>query len=389
MQLIVIKIATHTACGARIWFTNAIGISTAGQRTRSVIRIYSGSFRLSNLLSLSQRPLGVEAGKWPADRPVKRANNCPYCGSMSQCGPIINRPDRSPICHPTHTRELHNIPVSGRNLDATPLQPDGTWTAPVLDVYPAQDFTLLTLALPALLDQGVTCGCYLLARCGAVTDEERWNHWDIYGRRPLYAVSRVMASAPGELEKWRFVIPAAEDPGYRWLAGRRPGDQVNVIGPLGVPWSAPSARKNLLLTAPAAMLPALLPAAEQVLNRGGRVAASIRTQSDVAELRRLLPWSIELTVARTHAQWQEQIVAALPWADTILAVITVAETQPLADALRLKRFRLAEEDAYALVLSDLLCGYGACLACVIPTRSGGNTRACLHGPIFPLVALAT
>lgn len=283
---------------------------------------------------------------------------------------------------------MSNIPVRTPKLDVTPLPTDGTWNAPVLDLYPTHDFTLLTLALPAQLDQGVTCGCYVLARCGAVTDEERWNHWDIYARRPLYAVSRVMATTPGEPEAWRFVIPASDDPGYRWLAARRPGDHVNVVGPLGLPWSAPPARKNLLLTAPAALLPALLPAAEQMLNRGGRVAASVRTMGEVSELRRLLPWSIELTVARDHAQWQEQIVAALPWADTILTVIAAAEIQPLADILRLKRFRLTEEDAYALVLSDLLCGYGACLACVIPTANGGNTRACIHGPIFPLVALA-
>jgi dihydroorotate dehydrogenase electron transfer subunit len=38
--------------------------------------------------------------------------------------------------------------------------------------------------------------------------------------------------------------------------------------------------------------------------------------------------------------------------------------------------------------ADLACGYGACLACVVPLANGSLTRACVHGPVFDLLELA-
>ena len=52
------------------------------------------------------------------------------------------------------------------------------------------------------------------------------------------------------------------------------------------------------------------------------------------------------------------------------------------------RLRLESGFALALVESDLACGYGACLACVVPLAGGSLTRACVHGPVFDLLELA-
>ena len=59
----------------------------------------------------------------------------------------------------------------------------------------------------------------------------------------------------------------------------------------------------------------------------------------------------------------------------------------LAEIIRNRRFRLEENYAHMLVRADLACGYGACLACVVPTANGGVTRACVHGPVIDLTRL--
>ena len=61
--------------------------------------------------------------------------------------------------------------------------------------------------------------------------------------------------------------------------------------------------------------------------------------------------------------------------------------QPVAWETPGTRLRVEPDFAYLLVQADLLCGSGACLACVVPTAGGGLTRTCVHGPVFDLTRL--
>ncbi len=78
---------------------------------------------------------------------------------------------------------------------------------------------------------------------------------------------------------------------------------------------------------------------------------------------------------------------ALRWSDQVCTAIAAAHLPAVADAIRRIRVRFDAGFAFSFVDADLACGYGACLACVVPLANGNLTRACLHGPVFDLLEL--
>ncbi len=279
---------------------------------------------------------------------------------------------------------------------------DGTVTA-MIAASPRRlhNATLLALQLPMNTAQGIMSGRYFLARCGAQTVVERTEQWQIYLRRPLFVASRgrlkVEQVEEGEAkdatseiggEIWELILPDSQDPGYRWLAEQTEGASINLIGPLGQGFTLLTHSRNLLLLATADRAANLLALIEPMLDRGGRVTLLVHSAGTIDNpLLPLLSIPVEVRLAATDAQWQQQINETLLWADQLCTALPSAMFQPLADAIRQKRFRLEAEFAQVLVEADLACGVGACLACVVPVANGGYTRACVHGPVFELTNL--
>lgn len=301
-------------------------------------------------------------------------------------------------------------------MDQSTLVPsfhtDGTLTAVVAaPVQPLDGAALLALHLPVGLSQGIGAGRYFLARCGAATPAERAEQWQIYLRRPLFFAGRRQRQSvdesdnapdearndtvadekldPTKFDSGEFILPAGNDPGYRWLAAQLPGATVNLIGPLGQGFSLTAQRHNLLLLATPDRAPALLPLIDPLLDRGGRITLVLQTDGKAENpLLPLLPIAVEVRLAKTASEWQRQLQETIAWSDQICAALPMTTFQPLADAIRRHRFRLESGFAQVLVEADLVCGIGACLACVVPTPDGGYTRACVHGPVFDLTAMA-
>jgi hypothetical protein len=125
-----------------------------------------------------------------------------------------------------------------------------------------------------------------------------------------------------------------------------------------------------------------------MLDRGGRVTLLVQGHADAAAaLFPLIPIPVEVRVIAPQ-DWLEQLGEPVRWADQLCAVLPHEQYIPLAHHIRTVRFRLDATFAHVLMRSDILCGVGACLACVVPTREGSYTRACIHGPVFPLETLA-
>ena len=131
----------------------------------------------------------------------------------------------------------------------------------------------------------------------------------------------------------------------------------------------------------------LLPLADAILDRGGHVTLLLRGASGDEETIRSLPIAVEVHSARTDAEWAAALADSVRWADQICAALPAADFLPLAETIRQRRFRLDPGFALLLVEADLACGYGACLACVVPLANGNLTRACVHGPVFDLLEL--
>jgi len=254
---------------------------------------------------------------------------------------------------------------------------------------------VLQVTLPSGLIQGQLAGRYFLARCGAQTEHERAHNWSIYARRPLFvAHARLSAGNDGEpADLWTLTLPANRaDPGATWLRALPAGATVNLIGPLGRGFNLDSDGMNLLLIADMERLPALLPLIDPALDQRCRVTLLV-LDSDAgsrqqATLLDLLPLAAELRWADDVDDLFLTLAEIIPWADQLCVAMPGLNQTRLAELVREKRFRLQAGFVQVLVDADLVCGVGACLACVTPLANGGLTRACVHGPVLDLTRLA-
>lgn len=271
------------------------------------------------------------------------------------------------------------------------LLPDGAIMAPI--VAPCDDWGRLRLLVPAgaVQPHDLLAGRYLLIRCTPSAGLERDEEWGLYLRRPLFFCGRRKVGAE---EEWCMAVPlSSTDPGYRWLAKQQTNTYLNILGPLGNGFQLHAGSRNLLLLVDLdddpVWLPQLMPLVERMLDRGGRVALLAKTmQPRLASLLDTMPTALEIRIVHDAGEWQHNLAETVPWADQVCAGMPMDAYNELFQSIRSHRFHVTEGFGQVLVKADLLCGVGACLACVVPTANGRHTRACIHGPVFDLTQVA-
>ena len=278
----------------------------------------------------------------------------------------------------------------GPNLPAQ--HHDGTLSALIHDIELIPHAgTLIHLGLPLSYREGGGFGRFFLVRCVEDNLSARAAEWSIYARRALYAAAMPSAMPDQAGSRWSLWIPqvaSKADAGYQWLLRRPVNSTLNLIGPLGQTFSLAAHSRSLLVLADLPTLPLTLPIIHQMLDQGGRVTLLLRGDTSTAQpLLSLIPIPVEVRIIPT-TDWLTHLAEPVRWADQLCAALPNHEYAPLAHHIRTLRFQLDADFAHALVASDLVCGVGACLACVIPTRDGSYTRTCVHGPVFPLATLA-
>jgi hypothetical protein len=279
--------------------------------------------------------------------------------------------------------------VSNISSTAPSANNDGTISAVVQEIQPLPHAgALLRLWLPLDHQAGGGFGRFFLARCSEDSNFARQNDWSIYARRVLMCSSlpSPLPDQPGSL--WEFQLPPDGDPGYTWLKSRPAGTTVNLLGPFGQPFELAAHTRTLLILTDAQSLPKTLPAAHTMLDRGGRVTMLVRGEADeAASLLPLVPIPVEVRTIPPE-NWLTHLAEPVRWADQLCAALPNSDYAILAHHIRTLRFQLDNAFAHVLVTSDILCATGACLACVVSTRDGSYTRACIHGPVLPLATLA-
>ena len=252
-------------------------------------------------------------------------------------------------------------------------------------------------------------GRYFLVRCGSEVGIERDGEWSIFLRRALFICGRQTVD---QAERWQLFLPSipaeqglnqqsggadgaiAADQGLAWLGKRVPGDLLNLTGPLGNGFALLPDPHNLLVVVDirwnAGWFWQLLPLCELALDRGGRVTILFRAggMTSVADLVPWLPLQTEVRAAVNQKQWSDMVRDTLLWADRVCAGVPPESFRDLLHLVRETRIQVDRDFAQVLVTADLLCGFGACLVCSVQTARGGNTRACIHGPVFDLSEVA-
>ena len=240
--------------------------------------------------------------------------------------------------------------------------------------------TVVQIAAPGIAAQ---------ARAGQFVHVRPGRGFDPLLRRP-YSFNRIDRSS-GEIE----LIVKPLGPGGEWIASRRTGDTLDLLGPLGSAFVVHRATRNLLLVAGGTGIAPMRVLAEQEATRrnvtllmGGRSVAylwpSDRLPPSIEYVTTTEDGSFGVRGRVTDAiapllEWADQVCACGPWA--MLAALGRLREQ--ADRSPAQPGRAPLLDAQIAVEQHMGCAMGVCRACVVVTAQG-NARVCREGPVFAL-----
>jgi dihydroorotate dehydrogenase electron transfer subunit len=185
------------------------------------------------------------------------------------------------------------------------------------------------------------------------------------------------------------VVVSAAGPGSTWLTQRRPGDVVDVVGPLGRPFPAAPAGARALLVGGGYGAAALVGLAAHLRQRGHEVdvvagAAGADRLCSVQELTGVAT-RMEVTTDDGSSGRRGLVTLAvdelLPDAGVVYACGPMRMLLAVADAATARGI-----PSYVAVEESMACGIGICMTCVLPiVGEDGRTRfsrSCTEGPVF-------
>jgi dihydroorotate dehydrogenase electron transfer subunit len=206
--------------------------------------------------------------------------------------------------------------------------------------------------------------------------------------------------------------------GTEWFTRLRPGDRVDLLGPLGRPFEVDPRSQHLLLVAGGLGIAGVRMLADEAIRAGRQVtllfgAASAREVYPSS----LLPDELEYVVATDdgslghHGFVTDLVPDYEAWADQAFACGPAPMLAALAGLAAGRRGRLgvaklgrrrgagkvdpagspaARRKAFLQVSMEqnMGCAVGACLGCVVMSTTGTPVRVCREGPVFAAEELA-
>ncbi|HEY5474367.1 MAG TPA: dihydroorotate dehydrogenase electron transfer subunit [Candidatus Limnocylindrales bacterium] len=198
-------------------------------------------------------------------------------------------------------------------------------------------------------------------------------------RRPLSLLR--ISKASGEIECLYDVVGR----GTALLSQARPGQSLDVLGPLGRPFDLGARTRQALLVGGGVGIAPLIALAELALARDVAVTllAGFRSATQ-AYPASLLPPEVEYVVttddgsAGRPGRVTEVLGEYTDWADKVFAC------GPLPMLRALSRLDLPRRLPVQVSMEEHMgCAMGVCLGCVVPTKHGLQ-RVCRDGPVFGL-----
>ena len=200
--------------------------------------------------------------------------------------------------------------------------------------------------------------------------------------------------------------------GTEWFTRLRPGDRIDLLGPLGRPFEVDPRSRHLLLVAGGLGIAGVRMLADEAI-RGGRRVTLLFGAASAREIypSTLLPDEVEYVVATDdgslghHGFVTELVPDYEAWADQAFACGPAPMLAALARLAAGRRERLgvaklgrrrgggrtdpvgspaARRKAFLQVSMEqnMGCAVGACLGCVVMSTSRTPQRVCREGPVF-------
>jgi dihydroorotate dehydrogenase electron transfer subunit len=204
--------------------------------------------------------------------------------------------------------------------------------------------------------------------------------------RPYLPRAFSVLRAPAQTDELHFLI---EDvgPGTARLCELGPGDDLLIVGPLGVGFAAPREGRRPLLVGGGVGIAPLAIWQDELQEPGAAVLLGFRDAAHAAGAKLLSgPWITtddgsvgrrglvtELLTDELDADPHAEVYACGP--------------PPMLEAVRALCAE-REVPAQLALESGMACGYGACFGCVVPTTDG-YIRLCVEGPVVDAARLQT
>jgi dihydroorotate dehydrogenase electron transfer subunit len=188
----------------------------------------------------------------------------------------------------------------------------------------------------------------------------------------------------------QFVV-APHGKGTQWLVKQRIGDQLDLLGPLGVPFPMPRDPVPAVLVGGGYGTAPLIPLAEKLIAAGSEVEIIVGASSATKlfgemQAKRIIG-KVTVTTDDGSAGEQGWVTDPLPSAIERLGAEIVYACGPMGMLRAVGAVARAHAiPAQVAVEESMACGIGVCMTCVLPVRGGDGVsrfvRSCVEGPIF-------
>lgn len=224
--------------------------------------------------------------------------------------------------------------------------------------------------------RSATPGQFVMARCGEGDDPLLGRAMSLYRTRK------------GERGEEFAILFDVVGRGTDWLARRRPGDTVRLVGPLGRGFEPRERVQRILLVGGGIGVAPLVWLAERFVEEGREVTLIVGGRGEAQIYPpRLLPPAVEVVIATEDGSLGERGRVTAPferllsWCDQAFA----CGPQPMFEALyEVMRRSPLRKPVQALLEARMACGTGICYSCAVFPRRGGVKLVCTDGPMFDL-----
>ena len=204
--------------------------------------------------------------------------------------------------------------------------------------------------------------------------------------RPM-AVYRTRAGA-GAGDSALEILFKVHGRGTALLADLEPGAEVSVVGPLGTPFPDPPPGARAVIAAGGTGIASVYELAANLHARGVRTAVLLgaRSARDLMGEADFAASGVPLAVATEDGSRgvrglvTDLLDDALSGAEPT-AVYACGPTRMMAAVARQAEQRGIA--CWAALENPMACGFGVCLGCAAPLRSGGFALVCRDGPVLP------
>jgi dihydroorotate dehydrogenase electron transfer subunit len=187
------------------------------------------------------------------------------------------------------------------------------------------------------------------------------------------------------------IVFAVQGPGTAWLARQRTHDPIDVVGPLGTPYSLPRHPARCVLVGGGYGSAPLFMLAERLRARGGRVdfvlgAATADRLFGVLDAKRA-GTVVSIATEDGSAGVRGRVCDVLPGLLRRTRAEVVYACGPMGMLAAVSELAAAEGAvAQCAVEEAMACGIGVCMTCVLPVVGDDGltrmVRSCVEGPAF-------